>query len=111
MSLATEIISKIRKVVENPTASIKISALNNMVHTRIFTQLLDVDERRLDNIDETPLFESGETIRTTQVRDDGMWVVEYYSNIEKAYGTTIFDLTERELDEIGKLIADEIDRL
>ncbi len=110
MSLATDAVRRIRNIIAEPLKEIDLVPLSNQTHTRIFFALKDVNEKDLIEIDPTPLYESGDARKITRIMHDGMWVTDYYHHIERMYKTTIFDLTDREIDEIGNLIVKEIEK-
>lgn len=98
-------------MVVDPLNNIDMPALSNAVHTRIYIELLDRDEKKLSGENKTPMYESGFAKRITDVRSDGMWVPDYFVYPEGYYKNTIFDLTEKELDLIGKLMVEAIDKI
>jgi hypothetical protein len=100
-------INNITKILDDIVKGVYFEKVNSVYHKRIFNNLLDSSLSSL----KTDLRETGDMRRVTKVEKDGVVTVDYAIYVEERHGNEIFSFSEREIDFIENLIAENIENL
>jgi hypothetical protein len=100
-------INNITRILDDIINGVYFEKAHFAYYKRIFRNFLDSNLSSLRG----DLYETGDMRRITKVEKDGVVTVDYAIYVEERHGNEIFSFSEREIDFIENLIAEDLENL